>query len=140
MIERLKQLRNYLSGTLRYKLFYSRFKFLIRKHRREQIAFRIRVMDPECRKNGSCKICGCSVTALQMCSKPCPGEYYPPFMKKRDWLEFKYKDGAVLNYKGKYSFWKWEREGFSRHSRFYIFKDGKIILNRKIRKGEEIFD
>ena len=41
----LKNIFYYFQGHLRYKLYYSRFKFLVRKHIREQYEYRIGVMD-----------------------------------------------------------------------------------------------
>lgn len=78
----------YLQGYIRYHLYYSRFKFLIRKHIREQIDFRIKYMDKECYENGSCKLCGCSTTALQMADKSCDKPCYPEMLSKRTWKEF----------------------------------------------------
>lgn len=79
----------YIQGNIRYKLYYSRFKFLIRIHIREQIDFRIRFMDKECYENGMCKLCGCSTTALQMANKQCDKPCYPPIVNANDWLFFK---------------------------------------------------
>lgn len=79
----------YIQGNIRYKLYYSRFRFLIRLHIREQIDLRIRFMDKECYENGSCKLCGCSTTALQMADKQCDKPCYPPMMNKEDWIGFK---------------------------------------------------
>ena len=92
LITKLKQSKHpirdvisYIQGTIRYKLFYSNFKGLIRKHIREQIEFRIMVMDKECYNNGSCTICGCTTTALQMANKPCDKPCYPKMYCKRAW-------------------------------------------------------
>ena len=49
----LKDIWYYIQGNYRHKLFYSRFKFLIRKYIREQIALRILVMNEECYNNVS---------------------------------------------------------------------------------------
>lgn len=77
---------SYIQGNLRYKAYYSKnFKWLIRDHIREQIDFRIKVMDKECYDNGSCKLCGCSTTALQMADKACDKPCYPPMMCKTKW-------------------------------------------------------
>lgn len=78
----------YIQGNIRYKLYYSRFRFLIRLHIREQIDLRIRFMDKECYENGSCKFCGCSTTALQMADKQCDKPCYPPIMNGKDWNMF----------------------------------------------------
>jgi hypothetical protein len=75
----------YFQGKIRYKLFYSRFKGLLSTHIKEQILYRIGVMNPICRKQGSCIKCGCETTALQMCNKACDGNCYPPMMNAVDW-------------------------------------------------------
>ena len=83
-----KNIWAYITGKLRYKLFYSKFEWLIRKHIREQIYFRIRVMDEECYFAGSCKLCGCETTALQMANKACDKPCYPEMMNKKMWKSF----------------------------------------------------
>ena len=75
----------YFQGNFRYKLYYSRFKWLIPVHIRQQIRMRIQVMDRECYNNGSCKICGCKTTALQMANKSCAGNCYPAMMSESEW-------------------------------------------------------
>jgi hypothetical protein len=79
----------YLQGNLRYRIYYSQwFGFLMRRHIRRQIRFRINFMDKDCYDDGSCRICGCSTTALQMANKPCDGECYPEMMDKERWTKF----------------------------------------------------
>lgn len=79
----------YCQGTTRYRLYYSkRWCWLIPRHIRQQIAFRIMIMDKECYCNGSCKICGCHTTALQMADKACDKPCYPPMMSRRFWEIF----------------------------------------------------
>lgn len=97
----LRDVYYYIQGTLRYRLYYSRFKFLIRKHILEQIDYRINVMNYECYERGECVLCGCSTTALQMCNKSCEGKEYPIMMGKKHWS---YK---VTSYHGKYC-WIWD--------------------------------
>jgi len=80
---------DYFRGMYRYKLYYSKCKFLIRPHIIEQINFRIKVMDKECLNQGTCKLCGCMVTALQMANKMCEKPCYPPMLNKKDWKEFR---------------------------------------------------
>jgi hypothetical protein len=83
----------YIQGNVRYKLFYSKkFSFLIRRHIREQINFRIIVMRKECYDNGECVICGCATTALQMCDKACEGSCYFSMLSSDEWRLFKYFD------------------------------------------------
>ena len=79
----------YIQGSVRYKLFYSSWKWLIRKHIREQILYRISVMKKECYDNGECVKCGCATTALQMCNKVCEGNCYHIMKSKKDWEIFK---------------------------------------------------
>lgn len=85
----IKNIVAYITGNLRYQLYYSDFKFLIRKHIREQIDWRIEIMDKECFNNGSCTICGCSTTALQMANKACDKPCYPKMMNRRQWKSLK---------------------------------------------------
>ena len=85
----LKNMFYYMQGNLRYKLFYSKFAFLIRKHIKEQIEVRIKSMDPICYGNGECKICGCQTTHLQMCNKACDKPCYPAMLSRKDWESLK---------------------------------------------------
>ena len=78
----------YFQGTIRYKFYYSKYSFLIPKHIKEQIDFRIQVMDRECYSQGSCKLCGCRTTALQMANKTCEGNCYPIIMGIKEWKFF----------------------------------------------------
>lgn len=84
----IKDVWYYVQGNFRYKLYYSRWKWLMRKHLREQIGFRISVMRKECFENGECVVCGCATTALQMCSKMCEDACYPPMMWGHEWNYF----------------------------------------------------
>lgn len=93
----------YLQGYYRYPLYYSKnWSWLIRTHIREQIDWRISVMDKECYDKGSCIKCGCDTTALQMANKPCLKPCYPKMMRAYEWLTYKYnnkiifKDGQLL--------------------------------------------
>lgn len=82
----LKDIFYYFQGSYRYRLYYnSKLKWLLRTHIREQIAYRIRVMNPVCYQQGSCIKCGCMTTALQMCDKPCDGYCYPRMLNKEEW-------------------------------------------------------
>lgn len=85
----IKNIIAYLQGNIRYALYYSRFKFLIRKHIREQIKIRIDSMDRECFNNGSCKLCGCKTTALQMANKACDKPCYPKMFSRKKWNKVK---------------------------------------------------
>ena len=78
----------YCQGNIRYKLWYSPFKFLIRKHIVEQINFRVKFMETECYTNGNCKLCGCTTIELQMANKECDMPCYPEMMNKKEWHDF----------------------------------------------------
>lgn len=79
----------YIQGNVRYKIFYSKFRWLIRQHIREQINFRIAVMRKECYDNGECVACGCATTALQMCNKACDEYCYFSMLNKHEWKYFR---------------------------------------------------
>jgi hypothetical protein len=79
----------YVQGNYRYWLYYSKYKWLLRRHIREQIKFRIQRMKPECYETGACVMCGCETTKLQMANKSCDGECYPPMLKAGSWKHFK---------------------------------------------------
>ena len=81
----LKNIIAYIQGNLRYKLYYSKFAFLIRPHIREQIEIRINSMDKQCYDEGQCKICGCQTTHLQMADKACDKPCYPNMLSKEQW-------------------------------------------------------
>lgn len=86
----------YIQGNLRYKLYYSKFAFLIRPHIREQIEARITSMDKQCFEEGQCKMCGCQTTALQMANKACDKPCYPSMLDKRDWRDME-DDFAIFD-------------------------------------------
>jgi len=80
----------YLQGYWRYHFYYSTyFKWMIRQHIFEQIQYRISKMDIKCFEDGSCKMCGCDTTALQMADKACDKPCYPKMMNRRNWNGFK---------------------------------------------------
>ena len=51
-------------------------------------------MERGCYTSGSCMLCGCSTTALQMARKSCDKPCYPPMMSRSKWKSF--KGGLVL--------------------------------------------
>lgn len=53
-------------------------------------------MDKDCLKNGSCKLCGCKTTALQMANKPCNKPCYPPMLNCSQWKDFNDYIGNTL--------------------------------------------
>lgn len=116
----LRDIWYYIQGSVRYKLYYSKYKFLIREYIREQIAFRIFAMKKECLNKGECILCGCSTTALQMCNKVCDGNCYPAMMSKRRWVKF--QAGNCLEFEGWY--WKIEDgklyQGVDKHSLVHV--------------------
>jgi len=83
----------YVQGNMRYRLYYSWFKWLLREHIREQIIFRINSMNRLCYDRGSCIVCGCVTTQLQMSDKACAGSCYPKMFSKKDWNNLKFRDG-----------------------------------------------
>lgn len=87
----LSDILDYLRANVRYKIYYSGVSILLMtEHIREQIDFRINIMmDKECYNSGSCKVCGCTTTHLQMANKMCEGKCYPTMMTKWEWEMFK---------------------------------------------------
>ena len=81
----IKDMYAYIQGNIRYELFYSRVRWLIPKHIKEQIIYRINSMEIVCYDNGSCKMCGCKTTALQMANKACDKPCYPKMLTRTDW-------------------------------------------------------
>ena len=81
----IKDMYAYIQGNIRYELFYSKFKWLLPKHIEEQIIYRINSMDIDCYNEGSCKMCGCKTTALQMANKACDKPCYPFMLSKKSW-------------------------------------------------------
>lgn len=81
----IKNILNYFAGNLRYTVYYTKLKFILREHIREQISHRIRLMKPECYNTGACTECGCTTTALQMANKTCGGVCYPTMFSKKEW-------------------------------------------------------
>lgn len=110
----LKNMFYYMQGNLRYKLFYSKFAFLLNKHIREQIEVRIKSMDKQCYMDGQCKICGCETTALQMANKACDKPCYPSMLSRNKWGSL--KKGCFVYDRNTNMIW-----GF-KNNKFYIIK------------------
>jgi len=89
MSNKIKDIGYYIQGNIRYKIFYSKFAFLLSNTIREQIQARINSMNLECFEQGSCIKCGCNTTHLQMCNKPCEGDCYPRMLNKQEWINIK---------------------------------------------------
>lgn len=91
----------FLQGHFREKLYYSKWKFLMRNHIKEQFELRLKLMDKKCFLDGQCKICGCDIPALTLSDKACEGKCYPPMMSKKQWIQFNnkktYYDGMEQN-------------------------------------------
>jgi hypothetical protein len=85
----LLNIMSYLVGNFRYACYDNSWSLLIRQHILEQIKWRIDIMDKECYKQGSCIMCGCSTTALQMANKACDKPCYPTMMSAGKWRNFK---------------------------------------------------
>jgi len=85
----LLNIKSYLVGNFRYAIYENRWSFLIRRHILEQIYWRIEVMDYVCYKEGSCIMCGCTTTALQMSNKACEKPCYPTMLSKDNWNTFR---------------------------------------------------
>jgi len=81
----IKNIIAFIEGNIIYNLYYSSFKYLIPRYKREQIKVRIDSMNPECYEQGSCIECGCRTTHLQMASKKCKGDCYPVMLSKKRW-------------------------------------------------------
>lgn len=83
----------YIQGNIRSKIYYHKRKWirkwLMRRHIREQIDFRIKVMNPVCFEQGSCLHCGCETTKLQMANKACEGACYFHMASKKKWNDIK---------------------------------------------------
>jgi hypothetical protein len=93
----IKNIIAYIQGNIRYKLWYSKYKFLIPLHIREQIEMRIASMNVECYNQGSCVKCGCQTTHLQMANKACNGNCYPKMLSKNKWSFIKKNNTMVID-------------------------------------------
>lgn len=110
MVKKIKDVLAYITGTLRYKLWYSPFKFLIRTHIQEQITARIASMDSECKEAGECKLCGCQTTALQMANKACDKPCYPKMLGR---CAFNNMKEGYLVYDGE-MYWQFKDDKFKK--------------------------
>jgi len=93
----LLNIKSYLVGNFRYKVYGTEFQWLIRKHILQQINWRTKVMSPECYHLGSCTLCGCATTALQMANKACDKPCYPTMMNKFKWKMFNKKGYLIYD-------------------------------------------
>ncbi len=88
LIHLLNDIYSWSIGNLRYKLYNSRFRFLVPKWVRDYYILRLRIMNPICLSEGACIECGCITPALQFANKTCDGECYPPMTNKKDFNMF----------------------------------------------------
>lgn len=113
---KVKDIWYYIQGNIRYFLYYWKtnyfgkktiFKYifliplhkLIPLHIREQITIRINSMNQDCYRTGSCVMCGCKTTNLQMANKNCEGLCYPQMQTKQNWNLLKNKKIVISNKK-----------------------------------------
>lgn len=121
----------YLIGNLRYKLYYSKLQWLIRWHILDQIEMRIEVMNTDCYDQGSCQMCGCTTTALQMANKSCSKPCYPPMLSKKNWIKL----ASMQEVTYKKNRWKLVKEtrtsrgseGCSTEIIYYIYKNSRLV-------------
>ncbi len=103
-MKKIKDVIAYIQGNVRYKLYYSKYSWLIPGYIKEQIMSRIGSMRLECFEQGSCVECGCRTTHLQMANKACDGNCYPIMVGKSKWQYM--KKGNIVAIKD--SLWKVE--------------------------------
>ncbi len=131
----MKNIIAYLQGNIRYKLWYSKLRWIIPNHIQEQITMRIDYMKLDCYCNGVCTECGCITTALQMANKPCDGACYPEMMNSRDWHKF-IMDGTYLTNIGytdsKGIHWIYRKDCLTRYCAKTFQKDILLPINKKV--------
>ena len=93
----LKNIYAFFQGYLRWFIWITPIfkRYLMRKHIREQITYRMNSINKECYQNGSCIHCGCEIPQLLMANKTCGGNCYP-VMEKKHW-EFRKKHPYSYN-------------------------------------------
>ena len=79
-----RNIKNFLQGT--YRLYTLGTQPI---HIREQLWYRLKLMNLECIKNKSCIMCGCEFIGLALVDKACKGNCYPDFMDVSIWEIFK---------------------------------------------------
>lgn len=92
-----------LLHVLPYKMYFSRwFRGFIPNHLREQYTYRLRVMNPQCHKEGACVQCGCTTPNVQFAPKACDA-CYPHLMSRWQWFSYKTDNNINSNlYTGYY--------------------------------------
>ena len=104
---------SYFLGNLRFK-----YPWIMRKHIKQQIHFRITSIKKECIGNGACIECGCNIPELVYANKHCEGFCYPTMLNKIQWGVLTesgaiYKDKKLwyLNIKNQFDKFKYEELG-----------------------------
>lgn len=132
-IKNLKNVWNYIVGNYRFYIYNTLLsKYLLRKHIREQYEWRLFAMKPDCYNNGACIACGCTTPNLQMASKGCEEDCYPPMMSKTAWQIFKHAHIAVF-VKGHY--WRIKESSHTLNpevKRYHLYKNNSFVKNIKI--------
>ncbi len=77
---KIKDVCSYFIGNLRFK-----WKWIMRKHIREQINLRHESIRMACKQQGTCVECGCSIPELLYANKRCDGKCYPKLFGKSVW-------------------------------------------------------
>lgn len=91
----------FIQGWVRYYLV-KYVPFLVRRHIREQIAWREKQAHPFCKNQGQC-ICGCAIPQLHYADKRCGvGDIfcYPKMMNKNEWRKFMESTGGAYKRQG----------------------------------------
>lgn len=93
----------YVQGSLRFKIYKSKLRWILRRHIIEQVEWRRDQAALPCFRNGTCFCCGCNTPAVFFAHKGCAvgkaryakecrskGENpcYPALMSKKDWKVF----------------------------------------------------
>lgn len=120
----IPNIKAYITGHVRYALYYSRFKWLLNISTRDQIDFRIKLMNKSCYENGSCVKCGCKTTHLQMANKSCDKPCYPPIMNKRQWLDFRIGKNHI---KIGDDLWNMKMRANEDPAKVKIYKNGDLV-------------
>jgi len=126
----MKNIRAYIVGNVRYFLYY-KIPRLMRFYIKDQVEWRIEIMNSKCYENGSCVQCGCRTTHLQMANKSCDKPCYPPIMSFSKWKDF--IKGQKVEIKG--VGWEYtitEVKGVVRHK---IYKNGELAHIKQINKN-----
>ena len=94
----LKNIYAFFQGYLRWFIWITPIfkRYLMRKHIREQITYRMNSINKECYQNGSCIHCGCEIPQLLMANKTCGGNCYPVMACKKHWA-FRKEQPYVYN-------------------------------------------